>query len=150
MNIILPFHNLIRWVVLIAGVLVVGRALWGWLGKKAWAKAERILGLVFTITIDMQLLLGLLLYFVYSTITRTALQDFGAAMSNDGLRFFAVEHAFLMLLAVIFAHVGSVATKKGSDPAAKYKRAVLWFGLALLVILAGMPWPPVRPLLRGF
>ncbi len=150
MDILLPFHNLIRWVVLIAGVLVFGRVLWGWLGKKAWGKADRILGLVFTSAIDVQLLLGLLLYFVYSTITRAALQDFGAAMSNTGLRFFAVEHAALMLLAVIFAHLGSALPKKAAEPAAKCKRAALWFGLALLVILAGMPWPPLRPLLRGF
>ena len=49
------------------------------------------------ITLDMQMLLGLILYLVLSPFTAEALRDFGAAMKSPGLRFFAVEHLTLML-----------------------------------------------------
>jgi len=49
---------------------------------------------------------------------------------------------------VIFAHLGSALPKKVEDSQSKYKRAALWFGLALLLILAGIPWG--RPLLPSF
>ena len=91
--------------------------------------------------------MGILLYFVFSEITKAALRDFGAAMSNSGMRFFALEHAVFMLLAVVFAHIGSSLSKKAIEDTAKFKRVVLWFGLAVLFVLAGIPWS--RPLLPG-
>jgi hypothetical protein len=94
----------------------------------------------FGAAIDTQLLLGLVLYFFLSPITRAALADFGAVMSDAGLRFFALEHAFYMLLAVVFAHLGSALAKRAPTDAAKHQRGMIWYGLAFLVILLGMPW----------
>jgi hypothetical protein len=144
---VLGIHNLIRWVVLIAGILATVRALLGWFGKKEWTKLDRISGLVFTSSIDAQLLLGVLLYFVFSPITKGAFSDFGAAMSIKDMRFFAVEHVFYMVLALVFAHLGSALPKKVDDAVAKHKRAGIWFLLALLIILAGIPW--WRPFFPG-
>ena len=97
--------------------------------------------------IDAQLLLGLLLYFVVSPLmTQTILPNFGSAMQNSSLRFFAVEHGFMMAAALVFAHLGSVFAKRAQDSAGKFKAAAIWFSLATVVILAGIPW--FRPLLR--
>ena len=145
--ILLAAHNIVRWVVLILGVVVVLRALIGWFGKREWADLDRKLGVYYTSSIDVQLLLGLILYVFLSPLTKSAFQDFGAVMSNDGLRFFAVEHALMMILAVVFAHLGGVFSKRASAAADKYRLAAIWYGLALIAILLGMPW--MRPLLPG-
>ena len=144
---VLAVHNIVRWVVVIAGLLAIGRAFIGWFGKKEWNKQDRLLGLIFTSSVDIQLLLGILLYFVFSPITKGAFNDFGAAMGIKDLRFFAIEHVFYMVLALVFAHLGSALPKKVDEDQAKFKRAALWFGLALLLILAGIPWG--RPLFPG-
>jgi hypothetical protein len=144
---ILGAHNILRWVVLIAGFLAIGRALIGWFGKKEWSKQDRLFGLVFTSAVDIQLLLGVLLYFVLSPITKGAFSDFGTAMGINDIRFFAVEHVFYMVLALIFAHLGSSLPKRVEDAVSKHKRAALWFSLALLIIIAGTPW--WRPLIPG-
>ena len=144
---ILAVHNIIRWVVVIAGILAIGRAFIGWFGKKEWAKQDRMLGIIFTSSVDIQLLLGILLYFVFSPITKGAFNDFGAAMAIADQRFFALEHVFYMVLALVFAHLGSALPKKVEDSQSKFKRVALWFGLALLLILAGTPWG--RPLFPG-
>lgn len=145
---ILAFHNILRWVVLLGGLLAVGKAVAGWLGKKEWTPVDSQFGLIFTIGMDTQLLLGLLLYFVLSPITTHAFTDFGAAMADSEVRFFAVEHIAVMLVAVVLAHVGRARTKKMADAVGKHRVAAIFFTLALLAVLAGTPW--MRPLFRGF
>ena len=146
--IFLAAHNLIRWFALIIGIVIVVLSFLGWFRKQEWSERDRKWGMYYTISMDIQLLLGLLLYFFFSPMTRTAFQDFGAAMGNSGLRFFAIEHALVMLLAVVFAHLGSALSKKAPDSTGKFKRAALWYALSVLLLIAGMPW--FRPLLPGF
>jgi hypothetical protein len=131
---------MVRWVVLIAGILAAVRALIGWFGKREWAKQDRLFGIIFASSIDIQLLLGILLYFVFSPITQSAFSDFGAAMAIKDMRFFAVEHVFYMVLALVFAHLGTALPKKVDDAVSKHKRAAIWFSLAVLIILVGIPW----------
>ena len=97
-------------------------------------------GRIFIIALDVQLLLGVLLYGMYSPYTTAAMKDFGGAMRDPVLRFWAVEHLTLMLSAVIVAHVGKVLARKTTDPAKKRMRLLLCFGVALVLILVGMPW----------
>jgi len=59
-----------------------------------------------------------------------------------------------MIIAWILVHVGSVSVKRAITPAAKHKRSLLFFGIAILIILAAIPWPfreaIARPLYRWF
>ncbi|HLA97383.1 MAG TPA: hypothetical protein VJL34_02930 [Anaerolineales bacterium] len=150
---ILAVHNLLRWVALFLGIFAIVRSVSGWLGRREWSQADRKAGVFFTSAMDVQLLLGLWLYFFLSPITRTALgnfaaSDFGAAMGDPEQRFFALEHALYMLLAVVFAHLGSLLPKKVSESRAKYQRAAIFFILAGAALLIGMPW--MRALLPSF
>jgi hypothetical protein len=61
-------------------------------------------------------------------------------MRQPQLRFWLVEHPIGMLAALILVHVGRVRTRRAPD-AVKGRRARLFFGLALLLILASIPWP---------
>jgi hypothetical protein len=137
---ILGLHNLVRWVALILAIVATVGAFSGWFGKRQWSERDRKIGSFFAIAMDIQLLLGLILYFVYSPLTRTALADFGAAMGVADLRFFAIEHFFYMFLALVFAHLGSVLARRAPDSKAKFQRAAIFFGLSLLLILLGIPW----------
>jgi hypothetical protein len=83
------------------------------------------------------MLFGLLLYFALSPITTLAMQNMGGAMKNGAWRFWTVEHPAAMILAVVFAHIG----RPGRGAAPDDRRALIWYGLALVAILAAMPWP---------
>jgi len=144
---ILALHNIVRWLALILGILAVVRSLIAWRQRQAWNVADRRWGVFFSSAMDLQLLLGLLLYFFFSPLTRSALQDFGAAMGNPGLRFFALEHALYMVLAVVFAHLGGVFVRRTGDEMIRHRTATLWYGLAVLLLLLGMPWN--RPFFPG-
>lgn len=146
-TIVLIIHSWLRWVALVAGV---GATLAAFVDRGGGGRAERW-GLALMSALDLQMLLGLLLYLVLSPFTAEAMRDFGAAMKNPGLRFFAVEHASMMFAAVILAHVGRVLARKAATPAAKRTRMLVCFGLATVLMIVAIPWPGMangRPLFR--
>ena len=148
---VLTIHSWLRWAVLAAAVLAVLRAIIGVVQKRSWTRADDRAGFWFINLMDVQMLLGLTMYFFLSPITKAALRDFGAAMSSAGLRFWGVEHAFGMVVAIAIAHAGRTRTKKVRDDPTRHKAAAICFGLALLAMLISIPWPGTpngRPLIR--
>ena len=133
-TVFLSIHNILRWVVLALILFALFRAYTGWLRVKAWEKVDRLLGLLMTSALDMQLLLGIVLIFLIG-------------FSVIQMRFY-MEHIGPMILAVVFAHVGSALSKRAELDVNKHRKAAIWFTLTLLVILVSIPW--TRPLLRLF
>src|SRR5690349_10693244 len=143
---LLAFHGLLRWVALAAAIAAILVALSGWSGTKPAGRNLRLASVIYVITMDIQLLLGLLLFFGASPITRAAMSDFGAAMKEHESRFFTVEHTLLMLLSIICAHVGAALARKGRTDSVKYGGSAVAFVFSLLLMLGGIPW--WRPFLR--
>ena len=85
---------------------------WAVFGKRDWSRDRSQALSFYSIGLDIQLLLGLLLYFVVSPLMASIRADFGAAMSDSNLRFFAVEHISLMMLAVVLGHVAVVMARR--------------------------------------
>lgn len=152
MNYTLIIHNILRWAVLLFGVLAVLGALSAVFSKREYKSSDNKMGLFFMISCDIQLLLGLILYFsgMWFTMLKTAAKE---VMKDPAERFFAVEHALMMIIAWLLVHVGRSMVKRGSTDAQKHKRTLIYFGIALVIILAMIPWPfripeIARPLFR--
>lgn len=144
-TIVLIAHNWIRWVALVA---TIGAAFAAF--RKSDAMSERW-AMIAMMTIDTQMLLGLLLYLALSPNMAAIMNNFGGAMKDPVARFWAVEHVSAMFLAVILAHAGRVLARKATTPEAKRTRILITFSLAALLMIIGMPWPGRaggRPLLR--
>jgi hypothetical protein len=149
-SLFLSVHSWLRWVILILGLVAVVRAIGG-RGGRPWTSADESVGKWFIASLDLQFLVGLLLYAWLSPLTRAAFADFGGAMRNSGLRFFAVEHLLGMVLAVALAHIGRVRSRKETTDARRHHVAALFYGIALIILLASIPWPGMpagRPLFR--
>jgi len=144
-------HSLLRWAVLITGLVAWVRAIGGKTRNRPWTPKDELWGLLLTISADLQLLVGLVLYIFLSPITRLGVRNFAAAMQIPTARFFTVEHAAGMLVAIALIHVGRVRIRKTTEVRRKHGTAMIFFGIALVVIIIAIPWPglPVaRPLLR--
>ena len=137
---LLHTHNMFRWLVLIVMVLAVVFAFAGWFGKKGWKKTDKVTGLLLVIFMDIQFLVGIILYAFVSPITKAAFADFGAAMSNPSLRFYAVEHITLMIIALVLVHIGRSKSKKASRPVNQQRAAAIYYTISLILILAAIPW----------
>jgi hypothetical protein len=153
MQIVLVLHNILRWGVLLFGVWTLLNAISGLMSKRAYSANDNRSNLFFMICCDVQLLLGLILYFSNAWFDKMK-SGMGEVMKNPGDRFFTVEHGMMMILAWILVHVGRTSVKRAANDGAKHKKMLIFFGLALLLILASIPWPfrteIARPLFRWF
>lgn len=152
MQILLVLHNILRWAVLLFGLWTLFNAISGVASKKNYTSGDSRSNFLFMLSCDIQLLVGLILYFTNGWGNR--LKDLGNNMKDANSRFFTMEHGLMMIIALILVHVGRVSVKKAATPAAKHKRTLLFFGLAIVLILAAIPWPfreaIARPLFRWF
>ncbi|MGI4834437.1 MAG: hypothetical protein ACRYFK_13355 [Janthinobacterium lividum] len=149
---LLLLHSWLRWFVLLTGVLAVFRAYVGWSGNRPFGKADNGISAAFSGFMWLQVIVGLGLYFGLSPWGLNALKVPGA-MKDPTVRFFAVEHIAVMLLAAILAQVGRIALKRAPAGALQHKKAFTYFGIALLLVLLMIPWGlghwnPARPLFR--
>jgi hypothetical protein len=147
---ILALHSWIRWIALIAGV---GATIMTMRDSSGVAGASRVdrWGFALVTALDVQLLLGLILYLVVSPNMVAIRANFGAAMRDPVARFWAVEHITSMLVAVILVHVGRVLGRKSTSPESKRMKLFVCFGIATLLMILSIPWPGLRagrPLFR--
>ncbi|HUN21978.1 MAG TPA: hypothetical protein PK299_02460 [Anaerolineales bacterium] len=129
---LLPIHNLNRWVALIALVALTVYGIWGVVQKREFGKEGRTLLSIATISIDVQLLLGLLIWFFSAQ-----LQAFMAGDRSSAIRTFVIEHPLMGIITMILIHVGSVKVKKDDTSLGKNRKAAIWGGVTLLSAIVG-------------
>ena len=152
MQVLLVIHSLLRWFIIIFGIWTVINAISGLSGKKEYTASDGRSNFFFMLGMDIQLLIGLSLYF--SGMWFDGLKHLGENMKNTNLRFYTMEHEVMMILAWILVHVGRVAVKKSTVSSARFKKSLIFFGITLLLILIATPWPfreaVARPWFRWF
>lgn len=152
MNTLLVLHSIIRWLVLIFAFWTIFSTISGLMSKRNYVNADDKSNFFFMLSIDIQLLIGMILYFSGQWFDK--LKHIGDYMKDPNTRFFAMEHFLLMLIAWVLVHAGRISVKKAATPRAKFKKQLTYFGIALLLILVSIPWPfreaLVRPWIRWF
>ncbi len=124
-------HSGLRWIVLLLIILTVFNAVSGMGGNKPVSPGLRKLSLFALISTHTQVVLGLILYFMSPKV-----QFSSETMGNAMLRFFTMEHTLMMLIAVILVTIGNRFAKVGNA-----KKVFWYYFIALIIILAGIPWP---------
>lgn len=133
---LLHAHSGIRWIILALLVITVIKAIAGLAGKKTYTKGDAKLSLFTFVFTNIQFLVGLILYFISSKVAFSA-----ETMSNAMIRFFTVEHVTLTIIAVALINIGYSRAKKSTSDEAKFKKTAIFYGIALLLVLAAIPWP---------
>lgn len=129
-------HSALRWVALILLVITV---IGSFTGGSTFTEGARKRGLFTMITLHVQLVVGLALYFLGQN--GVALFKQADVMSDPMHRFFAVEHLTGMLVAILFATLGHSLAKRAGSDRSKYRKQQIWFTFALILIVASIPWP---------
>lgn len=137
---LLHTHSLLRYILLALILISIFKSFSGWFGKKQYLPGDKKVALFTLISAHLQLILGLILYFM-SPAVQTGLSDMGSAMKDPALRFWAVEHISMMIIAIVLITVGYSSAKRAASDEAKHKKTAIFFLLALIVIFIAIPWP---------
>jgi hypothetical protein len=129
-------HSGLRWIVFLLLIYVVLNAVKKLLANEKYSKGDKIFTLITTIFAHIQLLLGLVLYFISDKVVFSM-----NSMRVPMLRFFLVEHVLGMLIAITFITIGSIRVKRAKLDKSKHARAFIFFLIALVIILFSIPWP---------
>ncbi|HEY9048920.1 MAG TPA: cytochrome B [Ohtaekwangia sp.] len=136
---LLHTHSSLRYLVLLLLLAVIFKSLTGFTGKKPFEKLDDKLSLFLLIFTHIQLVVGLILYFVSPFV------QFGAqTMSDKATRYWTVEHIFGMLIAVVLITIARATSKRMTDPVAKHKRLFIFNLIALIIIVAMIVLIPMR------
>jgi hypothetical protein len=129
-------HSGFRWIVLLILLIGIFQSYRGWKSGSPWSDSDRRRNLFVLIAIHIQVLLGIILYFISPAVS------FGeGVMSNPISRFYTIEHSFLMIIAAIICTLGYSRAKRESVPQRKFRTSFYLFLATLLIILAAIPWP---------
>lgn len=136
-SLLVSSHAHTRWLVLVAAAMAIVIPFL----NNSLSKTSKLPGLFFMIFCDIQLLIGLLLYFGDSPFGVKAFSEgMGHVMKTGELRKIAVEHFILMLSAITLVHIGYSKVKKAENHAQLKSTSLKFFGIALVLILLGIPW----------
>ena len=148
----LGLHNVLRWLVLLGLLAPIVAAIQGSLSNRSFGRGDALLLQLANGFTHTQLLLGLVLYFGFSPLT---MQFFGSGVAVDltgifenQMLFFALYHSVLMFISVVVMSIGGSLARRAEDDARKFNIIARFYGIALLLVLAAIPW--FRPLLANF
>ena len=139
-TIFLHAHSGLRWLILISAVAVILKSLIGLFGGGKYAKLDNILAASFVGLMHLQVLIGLVLYFISPIAKEARNAGMSGMMSDPALRFWGMEHLVMMILAVVAAQVGRSLSKKAQSDHVKFRYQSIFFIVSLLLILFGIPW----------
>ena len=139
---LLHLHSSLRWVIIVLALIAIYRSYTGMTAGRVFSAGDKKTGLFLMITAHTTLLVGLYLWIAgpYGLANIRNL-GFGDVMKDKYFRFFAIEHIFGMLVAIVLITIGRGVAKKSIPDPAKFKRSFWLFLVALVIILATVPWP---------
>ncbi|MCS6994834.1 MAG: hypothetical protein N2117_05980 [Anaerolineales bacterium] len=125
MTFLLTLHSILRWLVVFVALALLIRFGLGLIQKHAYDRSARGLASAFAGLMDLQLLIGTV-FFVWSGF---AIQG-GFALRHRW------EHLFVMLLAVLAAHLPAAWKKK--DDQTRYRNGLSAVLVSLLLVVIGV------------
>jgi len=134
-EIIQKAHSGWAYIVLFALILTVGNSLIAFASKREFLTHDKRISLVALIATHIQLVFGLVLYFV----SPLGMKSLGQ-MADKSLRLTSLEHPLINIIAIVLITIGWSKHKKAEVSAAKFKSIAVFYGIGLLLILSRIPW----------
>jgi hypothetical protein len=141
---LLIIHSLLRYAVLFAALYAIYRAVVGWQKNLPYTSDDNKASVFLIIFVHTQLLLGLVLYFWLSPWASASFD-----MKDPVVRFWKVEHLSTMLIAIALFQFGRIVSKKSATDLLKHKKAAIFYIIAFVILMAGIPWPFMKTVGRN-
>ncbi len=121
-------------------IIAVFNAIIGFTSKKEFKAKDLRISLFALISAHTQLILGFIAYYTSIYYEQMRSLGMGEVMKNSELRKPLIEHPLLILIAIALITIGFSKHKKKTSDAAKFKTIAIYYAIALILILAVIPW----------
>ena len=139
---LLYLHSFLRWVILVLALIALYKSYAGMTAGKPFTAGDKKTGLFLMIAAHTTLLIGVYQWLVGPWgLKNIENMGFGAVMKDPVARFYAVEHLTGMIIAIVLITIGRGVSKKNIPDGVKHKKTFWFFLIALVIILASIPWP---------
>ena len=129
------FHSGWAYLALLILLVVVINSWIGMTSKKDFTPKDRKIAMFGLIATHIQLLVGLILWFV-SPLGKAAFGN----MSDAATRLTSLEHPLINIIAIVLITIGWSRHKKAASNETKFKSIALFYSLGLALILIRIPW----------
>jgi hypothetical protein len=131
-------HYFVMVALLIFLVFTIGKFAYKKSTGESFGSMEDKTTLIVMILAHVQLLIGIVLLIGGPMSGNFA--DMGAVMKDSYLRMMVVEHPMTMILGVTMITIGRIKLKKKTEAVDKYKTAIIFFAIGLILFLIRIPW----------
>ena len=138
-NILKTVHSYWAFLVLTILFIAILNALIRIISKKSFNSTDLRISLFGLIFSHIQLLIGLILYFISPWFDQWSSLGMGV-MKNNESRLYLVEHPITNILAIFFITIGWSLHKKQSESSKKFLRIFLFYGFGYILLLSRIPW----------
>lgn len=132
-------HSYWAYFVLLMVFIALAGSVYGYFSKKEFTDRSLRIALFALIVSHIQLVIGLILYFVSPMFDLWSSLG-GEVMKNASARLLLVEHPLVNILAIVLITIGFSKHKKKNDDASRYKTIMIFYGIAVLLLLSRIPW----------
>ncbi|MEL0201270.1 MAG: hypothetical protein VW892_01320 [Flavobacteriaceae bacterium] len=132
-------HSYWAFLVLLVLILAIANAFKGRLQAAEFQARDLRLSLFALIFSHIQLVLGLIVYFVSPWFDLWSQQGMGI-MKDAQARLYLVEHPITNLIALFLITLGWSLHKRQNSSTKKFGRIALFYSLGLLLLLSRIPW----------
>ena len=139
-SVLKTIHSYWAYLALLILIISVVNALIGMSSKKAFVAKDLRLSLFGLIFAHIQLLIGLVLYFVSPWFEQWSTLGMGGVMKDAQTRLYLVEHPFTNIIAIVLITMGWSMHKRQTQDAKKFSRIGIFYTLGLLLLLSRIPW----------
>ena len=133
-------HSYWAYLVLLVLTLATFNAIIKTLGKKYFGPPDFRISLFTLIVSHLQLLIGLIIYFVSPYFSAFSEVGMKGVMEDSVLRLYLIEHPLTMIIAIVLITVGYSKHKKKLASNKKFRTIAIFYALALLLMLSAILW----------
>jgi hypothetical protein len=135
-SVLVHFHSIIRWLLLIGLLTSIVIAFFNYLSKKQTGGMGKRIHFLTGTTAHIQLLIGLVLYFISPKVVFSS-----ETMKFAASRFYTMEHISMMIVAIVIITIGMMRARRAKNEKKYFWSIFLFYLIALLLILSAIPWP---------
>ncbi len=142
-TLVINIHGFVSSIFTVLALILLFRSIKGWTSSKPYTKWDRQISIWFLIFLYIQLVLGILLYFVLGDQSDGA-SSIEAAAEQMSMRFWALEHFVIMIFTLFLSQLGWIFIRKSRLDLNKHKNTLFYFGTSIFLIIVstgiGLIW----------